>query len=101
MRGLHRYRVPYHVGRFPWNLPSAEKREPLHFQQDAIAALSFARQGACLITLRPADLLIFGAAKAGTPLMQLVSTVGIDLPLKALVWPDLIVRMERLQESVE
>jgi uncharacterized protein (DUF302 family) len=38
--------------------------------------------------LRPTDLLIFGAAKGGTPLMQLVQTIGIDLPLKALVWQD-------------
>src|SRR5262245_8226177 len=38
--------------------------------------------------LRPTNLLIFGAAKGGTPLMQAVQTVGIDLPLKALVWQD-------------
>ena len=38
--------------------------------------------------LRPTDLLIFGAAKGGTPLMQSVQTIGIDLPLKALVWQD-------------
>src|SRR5262245_9900394 len=38
--------------------------------------------------LRPTDLLIFGAAKAGTPLMQSAQTIGIDLPLKALVWLD-------------
>jgi uncharacterized protein (DUF302 family) len=40
------------------------------------------------MTLRPTDLLIFGAAKGGTPLMQAVQTIGIDLPLKALVWQD-------------
>lgn len=34
------------------------------------------------LSLRPCDLLIFGAAKSGTPLMQLVNTIGIDLPLK-------------------
>lgn len=38
--------------------------------------------------LRPTDLLIFGAAKSGTPLMQASQTIGIDLPLKALVWED-------------
>ena len=27
-------------------------------------------------------------AKGGTPLMQSVQTIGIDLPLKALVWQD-------------
>jgi uncharacterized protein (DUF302 family) len=40
------------------------------------------------LPLRPTNLLIFGAAKAGTPLMQSVQTIGIDLPLKALVWQD-------------
>ena len=40
------------------------------------------------LSLRPTDLLIFGAAKGGTPLMQAAQTIGIDLPLKALVWQD-------------
>jgi len=40
------------------------------------------------LSLRPTKLLIFGNAKAGTPLMQTVQTTGIDLPLKALVWED-------------
>ena len=40
------------------------------------------------LSLRPTALLIFGNAKGGTPLMQAVQTIGIDLPLKALVWQD-------------
>jgi uncharacterized protein (DUF302 family) len=40
------------------------------------------------LPLRPTDLLIFGNAKVGTPLMQATQTMGIDLPLKALVWQD-------------
>jgi uncharacterized protein (DUF302 family) len=40
------------------------------------------------LPLRPTELLIFGNAKGGTPLMQAVQTIGIDLPLKALVWQD-------------
>jgi uncharacterized protein (DUF302 family) len=40
------------------------------------------------LSLRPTELLIFGNAKGGTPLMQSVQTIGIDLPLKALVWQD-------------
>jgi uncharacterized protein (DUF302 family) len=40
------------------------------------------------LSLRPTDLLIFGNAKGGTPLMQLDQMIGIDLPLKALVWQD-------------
>lgn len=40
------------------------------------------------LSLRPTLLLIFGHPKGGTPLMQCAQTVGIDLPLKALVWQD-------------
>lgn len=40
------------------------------------------------LPLRPTDLLIFGNARGGTPLMESVQTIGIDLPLKALVWQD-------------
>lgn len=39
-------------------------------------------------TLRPTELLIFGNPQAGTPLMECVQDVGIDLPMKALVWVD-------------
>jgi len=38
--------------------------------------------------LAPTELIIFGNARGGTPLMQSVQTEGIDLPLKALVWED-------------
>jgi len=40
------------------------------------------------LTLRPETVLVFGSAKAGTPLMQANQAAGIDLPLKALVWQD-------------
>ena len=40
------------------------------------------------LSLPPTEILIFGNAKGGTPLMQSVQTIGIDLPLKALVWQD-------------
>lgn len=40
------------------------------------------------LTLRPTELIIFGSARGGTPLMQAAQTIGIDLPLKALVWKD-------------
>src|SRR3981189_2093109 len=39
-------------------------------------------------TLGARGLIIFGNARGGTPLMQSAQTVGIDLPLKALVWED-------------
>jgi uncharacterized protein (DUF302 family) len=40
------------------------------------------------LALRPTELIIFGNAKGGTPLMQAQQTIGIDLPLKALIWQD-------------
>lgn len=40
------------------------------------------------LELLPTQLLIFGNPKLGTPLMQSARTVGIDLPMKALVWED-------------
>src|SRR3984893_13945893 len=40
------------------------------------------------LPLRPTELLIFGNAKAGTPLMQANQAIGIDLPLKALAYSD-------------
>ena len=39
-------------------------------------------------TLRPTEVLVFGNPQGGTPLMECAQTVGIDLPLKALVWTD-------------
>jgi uncharacterized protein (DUF302 family) len=40
------------------------------------------------LAMQPAQLLIFGNAKSGTPLMIAAPSVAIDLPLKALVWQD-------------
>jgi uncharacterized protein (DUF302 family) len=40
------------------------------------------------MALRPTEVLLFGNPRAGTPLMQADQTIGIDLPLKLLVWED-------------
>jgi uncharacterized protein (DUF302 family) len=40
------------------------------------------------LSLPRTELLIFGSAKAGTALMQVHQTIGIDLPLKMLVFAD-------------
>jgi uncharacterized protein (DUF302 family) len=40
------------------------------------------------MALRPTIVVIFGNPKGGTPLMQSSQTMGIDLPLRALVWQD-------------
>jgi len=39
-------------------------------------------------SLLPTKLIIFGNPNIGTPLMQAAQTIGIDLPLKILVWED-------------
>ena len=40
------------------------------------------------LTLRPTQVVIFGNPQAGTPLMQGRQTIGLDLPLRVLVWED-------------
>jgi uncharacterized protein (DUF302 family) len=40
------------------------------------------------LALPPTEVLVFGNPRAGTPLMQATQTIGIDLPLRALVWRD-------------
>jgi catalase len=40
------------------------------------------------LTLLPTEVILFGNPRGGTPLMQAKQTIGIDLPLKALVWQD-------------
>jgi uncharacterized protein (DUF302 family) len=40
------------------------------------------------LALRPTRLVIFGNPQAGTPLMQSRQTIGLDLPLRVLVWED-------------
>ena len=40
------------------------------------------------LELLPTEVLIFGNPTAGTPLMQANQTIGVDLPLRALVWQD-------------
>jgi uncharacterized protein (DUF302 family) len=38
------------------------------------------------LPLRPTQVLIFGNPRAGTPLLQSRQTIGLDLPLRILVW---------------
>jgi uncharacterized protein (DUF302 family) len=40
------------------------------------------------LTLNPTAVVLFGNPRVGTLLMQTNQTIGIDLPLKALVWQD-------------
>jgi uncharacterized protein (DUF302 family) len=71
-----------------------ETMDKLEVEVKAKGMAVFARidhaEGAAAVglSLRPTEVMIFGNAKAGTPLMLSVQTIGIDLPLKALVWQD-------------
>ena len=40
------------------------------------------------LTMRATQVLLFGAPKTGTPLMQKTPTLAIDLPLRAMAWED-------------
>lgn len=40
------------------------------------------------LTLRPTTLIVAGNPAAGTPLMQTNQAIGVDLPLRFLVWED-------------
>ena len=40
------------------------------------------------LELRATKVVIFGAPKAGTPVMEAVPVAALDLPLKVLVWDD-------------
>jgi uncharacterized protein (DUF302 family) len=53
------------------------------------ARIDFAADAAAVgLALAPEQLVIFGNPKSGTPLIAASPTVGLDLPLKALVWED-------------
>src|SRR5262245_25306575 len=70
---------------------TAERLEALLKERGVrgFAQLDFTADGArACLTMRPEQLLIFGNPKAGTPLMQAEPSVGLDLPLKALIWED-------------
>jgi uncharacterized protein (DUF302 family) len=55
-----------------------------------IARIDHAAAAAAVgLPLRATEVVLFGNAKGGTPLMEVGQTTGIDLPLKALVWQDI------------
>ena len=72
----------------------AETMERLEGEIEALGMRVFAKINHTALAaetglpLLPTQLLIFGNPAAGTPLMQANQTMGIDLPLKVLVWQD-------------
>lgn len=83
-------------GMVRWKSPHDVERTLDRFEEAAGARdlRIFARidhaEGAARVdeSLRPTVVVIFGSAKIGTQLLQSSQTVGIDLPLKLLVWQD-------------
>jgi uncharacterized protein (DUF302 family) len=78
----------------PSDFGPKETMDRLEAEIKAVGMSVFARidhaagAAAAGLPLRPTELLIFGNAKGGTPLMQADQAIGIDLPLKALVYQD-------------
>jgi uncharacterized protein (DUF302 family) len=78
----------------PSNFGAKETMDRLEAEVKAKGLTVFARvdhaaaAAAVGLQLRPTELLIFGNARGGTPLMQANQVAGIDLPLKALVYQD-------------
>lgn len=78
----------------PSNFSAKETMDRLEAEIKSVGMTVFARidhaAGATSagLPLRSTELLIFGNAKGGTPLMQADQAIGIDLPLKALVYQD-------------
>jgi len=79
---------------FPGSLGAKETMDRLEAEIRTKGLTIFARidhaAGAAEVgpQLAPTNLIISGNARGGTPLMQSAQTVGIDLPLKILVWQD-------------
>jgi uncharacterized protein (DUF302 family) len=76
------------------NFPAKETMDRLEAEIHSRGMTVFARvdhaAGAAQVglDLRPTEVIVFGNARGGTSLMQAAQTIGIDLPLKALVWED-------------
>jgi uncharacterized protein (DUF302 family) len=83
--GLVTIRSPYTAKETMQRLEAAVKSSGMTVFAHIDHAAAAAEKG---LALRATDLLIFGSPKGGTPLMQSVQTIGIDLPLKVLVWQD-------------
>lgn len=74
--------------------PVAETVDRLAAAVEAAGAKVFARVdhagGAASVDaeLRPTEMLMFGNPRLGTPAMQAAQSMGLDLPLRVVVWED-------------
>ena len=83
--GLIAVKSPYSAKETMTRLEDAVKARGLNVFARVDHAAGAAKIGK---TLRPTEVLIFGNPQGGTPLMECAQSMGIDLPLKALVWED-------------
>jgi uncharacterized protein (DUF302 family) len=83
--GMVHLSSPYPAAETLARLEAAVKAKGIHIHASIDHSGDAAAAG---LAMRPTHLLIFGNAKAGTPLMVAAPTLAIDLPLKALVWED-------------
>ncbi len=83
--GLVTFRSPYSAGETMQRLEQEVTKRNLKVFARIDHTAGAATAG---VALRPTVLLVFGNPKGGTPFMQCQQTVGIDLPLKMLVWED-------------
>jgi uncharacterized protein (DUF302 family) len=84
-RGLVHLRSPHSVSETLARLERAVRSKGIPILARIDHSGDAARVG---LKMNQTELLIFGNARAGTPLMVASPTVAIDLPLKALAWQD-------------
>ncbi len=85
LRGIVRLQCRHNVEQTIGALRASFERHGLK----VFAHVDFAADAkAAGLSLRPEQLLIFGNPQRGTVLLQPAPGVGLDLPLKALVWED-------------
>ena len=83
VNGLVKKKSPYSVAETEARFVNVAHNNGLKIFNEIDHAQGARRVG---MSLLPTRLVIFGNPKGGTPLMQCAQTIGIDLPLKALVW---------------
>jgi uncharacterized protein (DUF302 family) len=83
--GLTVKESPYGVKETLYRLEGVFKKKGVTIFARIDHAAGAAKVGA---KLAPAEDILFGNPKLGTPLMQSQPKIGIDLPMKVLVWED-------------
>jgi uncharacterized protein (DUF302 family) len=83
--GIVTLRSPHSVSAAVTRLESILKARGLRVFARIDFAADAAREG---LAMPPMVQLVFGNPRAGTPLLQAAPAIGLDLPLKILLWED-------------